>query len=116
MFGSEVAGQYRLTGEMLRASIGEAAARSGLTSARKVREVVRPAAKRNAGRRKISLGSQADRPAGHIASVVARHLHSHPSSPRGGNPGIRFGVHERGGASYEKLSAAVAGFQGPSVG
>ena len=95
MFGSEVAGQYRLTGEMLRASIGEAAARSGLASARKVREVVRPAAKRNAGRRKISLGSQADRPAGHIASVVARHLHSHPSSPRGGNPGIRFGVHER---------------------
>jgi hypothetical protein len=43
MFGSEVAGQHRLTGEMLRASIGEAAARSGLASARKVREVVEPA-------------------------------------------------------------------------
>ena len=43
MFGSEVAGQHRLAGEMLRASIGEAAARSGLASARKVQEVVEPA-------------------------------------------------------------------------
>jgi hypothetical protein len=49
---------------------------------------------RNAGRR-IPRGSQADRPPGHIVSVIARHLHSQPSLPGGGNPGIRLGVHPR---------------------